>query len=1244
MSLRLVYVVLEPPLLAAVAAAADRAQAESGLAFATHGFLLHDLVQAESWGRFTRALEGADIFLGAVLNLDAEVRRLAEALGPRRPPVTAVFHSQAEALSLNRVGDFDALTWREDGSFGRLLRHLRERGAPLPGLVNVVLAAVPHLEGLLPPGEFSGLRAYARASRLWLEGTGDALTALLLHLANQHPRYAGRVEVPPVEPLPQVALWHPAAGRSFADLADYQAWYAAHRPDLAGAPKVAVLCHRRWVAVGDTAHYAAAVAALEQQGLAAWPAFSDMDVTPLVQRFWQPAGVQLLLNLTSFNLVGGHGRPSPEKAVEALSSLDVPYLAAVPLIFQRLEQWREGQSGLTAPQLVMQVVMPELEGGAEPWVYAGPTENGAMQAAPAETERLARRVRAWVDLRQTPPAERKLAITLFSNPPGKGALGTAAYLDVFASLWQLLRELRDEGYTVELPPSPQALLEAVLGGEGVRFGAGELPVAGRLSVAEYRQLVPGWQRIARCWGPPPGEVDTDGTDLLIFGKALGNVFVGVQPSFGYDGDPLRLLFHPDAAPSHAFAAYYAWIRARFGAQAVLHFGTHGALEFMPGKQAGLSADCWPAALVGDLPHLYYYAANNPSEASIAKRRGGAVTVGHRTPPLAAAGLYRTLAELQETLLAWRRAEAEISRAGAWSALLSLVERAALTEEVPPPAEPADPAAQQAYVDRLGAYLAELAARRIPVGLHVAGSAPEPEQEVELLAAAAWVSRPEWGGRSLPELVAESARPPAATAEGAATAAAEGAARELLQALVAEGPAAAAARAESLGLEAWPAKVGPLLESLLAGLRADQELAMLRRALGGRYIPPGPGGDLVRNPAVLPTGRNLHALDPWRVPSQAAWRAGQLAVDRLLARLQQPPEAVALVLWGSDNIKTAGEGIAQALWLMGCAPEADSLGRITRVRLVPLAELGRPRIDAVVTCSGIFRDLFPGTMQLLQEAARLAALADEPDEQNLVRKHARELAEELQIPLAEAAARVFAAAPGQYGTGVNHLVGEGAWEQAGDLAETYVRRMGHAWGEAGGGREARKVLAGLLRRAPVTLQNVDSTEVSLADVDHYFEHLGGLTAAVSALRGRRPEAMVVDGTTGRGEVRTLKEAVRLEVRTRLLNPRWYEGMLRHGYQGVNEVAVRLDNTYGWLATTGQVDGWALDMAADTFVLDAQMRRRMAALNPRAVRRMAERLLEAAARGLWQTGADRVAALRAALDELDDAIEALTGEPA
>ncbi|MEM6729867.1 MAG: cobaltochelatase subunit CobN, partial [Pseudomonadota bacterium] len=526
-------------------------------------------------------------------------------------------------------------------------------------------------------------------------------------------------------------------------------------------------------------------------------------------------------------------------------------------------------------------------------------------------------------------AEKKVGIVLFGFPPNAGAVGTAAYLSVFESLLNTLRRLKSEGYDVDVPADVDALRDAVLSGNSARHGQ-EANVAARVSADEIVRGTAHLSEIERVWGPAPGRAQSDGRDVFILGAAFGNVFVGVQPAFGHEGDPMRLLFERGFAPTHAFTQFYRWLRDAFEADVLLHFGMHGALEFMPGKQAGLSGADWPDRLIGEMPNVYLYASNNPSEATLAKRRANAVTVTHITPPLAASGLYKGLADLKDSLARYRVMDAGEQR----DDLARLIED------------------QAAAVDLEGAphdlwlKLLETEDALIPSGLHVLGRNPS-DTDIEAYAAA--------------------------------------------------------------GHE-FSSKIRGTLKEALSG---DHEMTGLMRALSARYIAPVPGGDLIRSPEVLPAGRNIHAFDPFRMPTAYALRDGWAQADLLLSTQATLPRSIALVLWGSDNIKSDGGPIAQALALMGAKPRFDSFGRLSGADLIPLAELGRPRIDVIMTLSGIFRDLLPLQTKMLAEAAWKAASADEPLERNFIRAHALAYAEKAGVSLEEAALRVFSNAEGAY---------------------------------------------------------------------------------------------------------------------------------------------------------------------------------------------------------------------------------------
>jgi magnesium chelatase subunit H len=785
-----------------------------------------------------------------------------------------------------------------------------------------------------------------------------------------------------------------------------------------------------------------------------------------------------------------------------------------------------------------------------------------MAACPERVEALADKVARLARLRRSQTSDRKLAIILYGFPPNAGAAGTAAYLGVFESLYNTLHALAADGYDLTPPDSVEALREAVLKGNATRHGQ-PANVHVTVPASEIVARSPWLRDVEAAWGPAPGKLQSDGRGVHVLGRQFGNVFVGLQPLFGYEGDPMRLLFEKGFAPSHAFTTFYRWLREDFGADALLHFGMHGALEFMPGKQAGVGSGCWPDRLIGNLPNVYLYAANNPSEATLAKRRSNAITVTHLTPPLARAGLYKGLTDLKDTLTRLRALPPDAPDHADLRALA--VEQAAAVDLVGDP-------------DTLWLKLLETEGALITDGLHVLGKRPDAAALAELLS-----------------LIPEEGR--------------EAAAKHLAQ---------------------------------------ETEIPALLRALSARYIAPVPGGDLIRSPDILPTGRNIHAFDPFRMPTAFAMADGAAQAQRLLDAHVRLPETVALVLWGSDNIKSDGGPIAQALALMGARPRFDHYGRLCGADLIPLAELGRPRIDVVMTLSGIFRDLLPLQTRMLAEAAWKAASADEPASQNFIRAHSLAYAAAMGVDLETAALRVFSNAEGAYGANVNTLVGSSAFGEEDELADAYEARKSFAYGMNGKPVKQTKLLQKVLGDVDLAYQNLESVELGVTSVDHYFDTLGGIARAVRRAHigngggGEATPVYIGDQTRGGGKVRTLQDQIALESRSRTLNPKFYEGLLRHGAEGVRQIEAHVTNTMGWSATTGHVDPWVYQRLSETFVLDDAMRKRLADLNPEASSRMAGRLLEASDRNYWQPSPETLAALQRAADELEDRMEGIAAE--
>jgi len=1183
-----------------LARAADRAATAlrhevPGLRFVVHA--------AEDWATDEVALAACkadiaqgDIIVATMLFLDEHIRAVLPALEARRAACDAMLCclSAGEVVRLTRLGRFD-MSAEARGIMGLLkrLRGAKGKGNASSGAGQMrMLRELPKLLRFIP-GTAQDVRAYFLGLQYWLAGTEENLGNLMRMLVTRYASGAraglvGSLKVAAPVQYPDVGLYHPRAKGRIVEREDAL-------PPGGQAGTVGLLVMRSYLLAGNAAHYDGVIAALEAKGLSVVPAFaSGLDQRPAIERFFMRDGratVDAVVSLTGFSLVGGPAYNDAHAAEEVLARLDVPYLAAHPLEFQTIAQWQGDARGLTPVEATMMVAIPELDGAIAPMTFGGRSGAGGpgaggeagiaasdMMPHPERAGMLAARVAKLVALRRAARAEKRVAIVLFNFPPNAGATGTAAYLSVFESLHRTLGAMKAGGYSVEVPESVDALRRAVLEGNAARYGA-PCNVEARIAADDHVRRERHLAEIEAVWGPAPGRVQTDGAAILVHGLRLGNVFVGVQPAFGWEGDPMRLLFERGFAPTHAFSAFYRWIREDFGAHAVLHYGMHGALEFMPGKQTGMSGECWPDRLIGDLPNVNLYASNNPSEGSLAKRRAAATLISYLTPPVAHAGLYRGLLDLKAALDRWRNLAPEADH-GTRAALAGLIQAQASQVDLAA-AEPvwADASAE---IASLGAALLELEYSLIPQGLHVVGAPPDAAARASMLDAAG---------------ITDPAR-----------------------------------RAE--------------LDALLA---VDHETPAILHALDGGFTRPAPGGDLLRNTEVLPTGRNLHGFDPFRIPSAFAVQDGAQQAERLLARHREEggalPETVAIVLWGTDNLKTEGGPIAQALWLMGAEPRHDSYGRLAGAKLVPLERLGRPRIDAVVTLSGIFRDLLPLQTKLLAEAALLAAEADEPAEMNYVRKHALAFLARHGGTMEQAALRVFGNADGAYGANVNHLLDQGCWQEEDELGDAWARRKGFAYGVAARPMRQDAVLSHMLGTVEVTYQNLDSVELGITTVDHYFDTLGGISRAVRTARGQDAAVYVGDQTRGEGKVRTVAEQVALETRTRALNPKWFEPLLQHGHEGVRTIEAQVTNTLGWSATTGQVAPWVYQHLAQTYMLDEAMRARLAALNPTASARIANRLLEAHERRYWQPSDDVLDALRRAGEELEDRIEGIAeGVPA
>ena len=1071
-------------------------------------------------------------------------------------------------------------------------------------------------------------------------------------------------------------------GHGFEAPAPAPSWGPLDRtpaPDASG-PLIAVLYYRAHHMSGNTAFVDTLCGAIEAAGGRAMPLYVASLRSPEPELLAELGHADALVTTV---LAAGGTKPAGASAggddeswdAGALAALDVPILQALCLTSSRAD-WAENDEGLSPLDAASQIAVPEFDGRliTVPFSFKELDADG-LPVYVADTERAARVAGTAVRharLRHLPNAEKRLALVLSAYPTKHSRIGNAVGLDTPASAVALLRRLIAEGYDFgdEAVPGLEsgdgdelihALIEA--GGHDQDWLTEEQlarnPV--RIPAADYRRwygALPAElrERVEEHWGPPPGEMFVDRSrdpegDIVLAALRFGRLLILIQPPRGFGENPIAIYHDPDLPPSHHYLAAYRWIQARaedggFGADAMVHLGKHGNLEWLPGKNAGLSAACGPDAALGDLPLVYPFLVNDPGEGTQAKRRVHATLVDHLVPPMARAESYGDIARLEQLLDEYAAissmdpAKLPAIRAQIWT----LIQAAKLDHDLGLEDRPDDDGFDD-FLLHVDGWLCEVKDAQIRDGLHVLGSAPAAGARVSLVLAILR-ARQIWGGTTaLPGLrEALGLDESAATRTGADEA--EEKARALVQAMddAEWDPAAVARVAEGHGQAVADILAFAAREVVPRLAATTDELDHAVHALNGGFVPAGPSGSPLRGLVnVLPTGRNFYSVDPKAVPSRLAWETGQALADSLLERYRADhgdwPVSVGLSLWGTSAMRTSGDDVAEALALLGVRPVWDDASRrVTGLEAVPLEELGRPRVDVTLRISGFFRDAFPHTIGLLDDAVRLVAGLDEPDKDNHVAAHARaDLAEHGDER--RATTRIFGSRPGTYGAGLLQLIDSRDWRTDADLAEVYTVWGGYAYGRELEGREARAEMESAYRRIAVAAKNTDTREHDIADSDDYFQYHGGMVAAVRALKGTAPEAYIGDSTRPETvRTRTLVEETSRVFRARVVNPKWIEAMRRHGYKGAFELAATVDYLFGYDATTGVVADWMYDKLTETYVLDPENRAFLKEANPWALHGIAERLLEAESRGMWaEPDPEVLAALRQAYLETEGDLE-------
>ncbi|MPQ68169.1 MULTISPECIES: cobaltochelatase subunit CobN [unclassified Pseudomonas] len=1085
------------------------------------------------------------------------------------------------------------------------------------------------------------------------------------------------------QPLPRTAIYHPRHGS-----VGLPAWRADWQ---VGQPVAAVLFYRSHLQAANTAFVDVFCQRLQAAGLNPLPiavaSLKEPACLSVVEDLLDEVAAAIILNTTGF------AQSSPEAPHLRPFRRDIPVIQAI-CAQDNEPGWQASEQGLGPRDLAMHIALPELDGRiiSRPISFkdlAWRSERSqsdvvCYRAQPERMDFVAELARRWIDLARLPNADKRVALILANYPTRDGRIGNGVGLDTPAAALNILRALKEQGYPLseDLPGSGTALIQALLGGVSNDLDSLDLrPCHQSMALADYQTMFEhlpeaNRQAVMARWGRPEQDPMFRGGRMMVAGLRFGLTFVGIQPARGYQVDASAVYHDPDLVPPHGYLAFYFWLRHTYGSHALIHVGKHGNLEWLPGKGVGLSQQCWPDALLGPLPNIYPFIVNDPGEGAQAKRRTQAVIIDHLMPPLTRAETYGPLRDLElladeyyeAQLLDPRRAR-ELQRD-----ILKLVRETQIDRELQLDAGLDSDADAAIWLPRLDTYLCDLKESQIRDGLHVFGESPSGRLRIDTLLALLRIPRGDGRGAqsSLLRALAKAfemgfdpldcalaepwagPRPESLQSVSEETWRTAGDSRERLELYAGQ----LIERALQAGID-WPdtalwADVRLIIDGLLTVVapRLDAcgpaEMNGLLDALAGRFVPAGPSGAPSRGRLdVLPTGRNFFSVDVRNLPTTTAWRIGFQSANLILERHLQDHgdhlRQLGLSVWGTATMRTGGDDIAQAMALMGVRPVwATGSQRVDDFEILPLSLLDRPRVDVTLRVSGFFRDAFANLIRLFDAAVQAVAALDEPADMNPLATRVRAEREQLQAEgldkeqaARQAGWRIFGAKPGAYGAGVQNAIDGRLWQSREDLAEVYLNWGGYAYGGQDEGTAARGQFAQRLSQVQAVLQNQDNREHDLLDSNDYYQFQGGMLAAVETLRGEQAASYHGDHSQpDLPKIRTLKDELNRVIRSRAANPKWIDGVKRHGYKGAFELAATVDNLFAFDATTGLIDDHQYALLADAYLLDPDTRDFVREHNPAALRDMTERLLEAQQRGLWSEPGEYREALENLLLDIEE----------